>query len=896
MSMPLHTSQATPRRPESTSDADLGEEFVLLRRQIAAAEAGEAPPLPGHARFLPNDRVLCRPRKRGDSRYPYGRDGLHFWVHASGYMYGNQGPYFALLPFHPGHEPRVAFFVGQQQADGAYRPVSLLPVPHISASADDVRERFTVFGRDAAYFGVRTDELFGGLRVFVDQSAAERIDIVFSLLLANESDETLSLHASSFINPFCRHQFAESAEDVWFKRVEVWAPPSNDERVSGCMPASHLIAVNEDVDRFQSVTNHACVRRATTLAAAESETCTSRRVFLGSPLFDLGQAASLTQGRFAEPTPVTTFNDVAIAADLQRFRLRPGNVARFDYVFSLLSRETEPRRLLTSAPTPGAIDAALHAQRTKSGRSRGFALEVRQSTSDAFSAVTFNRFLPFLREQVRVCAEISGHLQPVPNSLIGIRDVFQAIEGYLYERPGFARRKILEALEYVLVDGRCPRQYSLPANGKPGPADLREYIDQGSWVVAAVYTYLCVTGDWSLLRETTGYHELVPGQWNAVRPAERRDTVLEHLLRIMGYLERQRDPGTGLLRILYGDWNDAVDGLGAPLEPGPEYGSGVSVMASLHFYQNCRELVELLRELDPVVHARRVAAYAELAGELHDGLLRHAVVTRGDEQRIVHGWGDARGYFVGSFCDSDGEARDSLTSNAFWVLSGMLAQAPALGPVIRAAFTRLDSRFGLRTFTPGFAPEAPGVGRVRRLPLGTAENGAAYLHATLFGAWAQFEMGAAEEAWQQIEKVLPFSPQHAALSHSPFVLPNSYVDNADLGLTGQSMNDWQTGSSNVLLKLLVRCVCGFRPGLRGLEIAPADRGPLSTFEFSARAHGKPVRIRYRRGAVIHREVRLAGRPLRTQRDLLRAVDVVRIPYERLSDEQNTFDIVDPAAG
>ena len=60
----------------------------------------------------------------------------------------------------------------------------------------------------------------------------------------------------------------------------------------------------------------------------------------------------------------------------------------------------------------------------------------------------------------------------------------------------------------------------------------------------------------------------------------------------------------------------------------------------------------------------------------------------------MHGWGDSRSYFVGGFEDCDGQARDGLTSNAFWVLSGMLAETHALRQDILAALVRVILNHG----------------------------------------------------------------------------------------------------------------------------------------------------------------------------------------------------------
>jgi cellobiose phosphorylase len=872
-------------------------ELRQLEQQLAArlrATPGER--LPGNAAFLADGRVLCRERARGDSRYPYGRDGFNFWVYASGYMHGNDGLYFAFLPFQEGQEPPVAFFLGQRLPDGTYRPIPILPVPYIAASDGHVTNRYTVFGPDAAYFAVETPELAAVLRVFVDQGHAEHADVAFSLHIENRSKGDLELFVSAYMNPFCRHQFAETCEDRWFKKIWVDQPRfvAAEGRHGAELPPFH-VAVNEDVSRFQSVTNRALVRRATTCTELETEVCTSRRGYMGHHRIGLAQANALFAGRFGEQVPLTVFNDNAVVGDLNRFRLAGCDITRFDYVLSLLKSDASYHEELRTAITAQTVDRACACHRSElAATAPQLGLTMRGSRLTGIPDETFNRFFPYLLTQVRVCAQVRGYMQPSPNSLIGIRDVFQAIEGHLYDEPQRAREKICEALGFVLTDGRCPRQYSLPVNGVPGRADLREFIDQGVWVVSTVYTYLGVTGDAGLLNETLGYHKLSDSPIVIVPAEEERGTVLDHLIRIMGFLAKQRDPETHLVLALYGDWNDAVDGLGTTREPGRKFGTGVSVMASLQFYQNCREMAEILQRYFPGQYLDQVRQYQQLQAELEAALREHAVVRQGDAARVVHGWGDRQSYYVGSFMDSDSQPRDSLTSNAFWVLAGLLAREPSLKPQILQAFERLDSPYGLRTFAPGFAPDAPGVGRVRKLPLGTAENGATYIHATAFGIMALFQMGAARAAWQQIEKILPFAPHQQGLSHSPFVLPNSYVHNPELNLTGQNMNDWQTGSSNVLLKLLIRHVCGFQPGLDALRVAPAAWFPCDGFEFRGVAHGRRVVIERTTDAVERRRCRLNGAELATHVDPQTGTVGVMIPYDRLSAErENRIEVIDP---
>ena len=892
----LADSDAVRTESGSRFPRDVAALRSLVRRAAAGINDGQTVMLPGNIAFLEDGRVLCRERDRGDSRYPYGRDGFSFWVHSSGCMYGNQGAFYAFLPPQIGQDPSIAFFVGRRQPDGSYRAVSMLPTPFTVDAERAVRDRYCVLGHDAAYFAIQTPSLFGVVRVLVNQTHQGHTDIAFSILLQNEGQETLDLFVSAYIDPFCRRQFMRTHEDRWFKRVALERGAATGGTSDAAALDPFLISVNEDVNRSVSVTNRALLRRVSTGRGLDSEICTSRLDYVGSLRAGLGQSACLTRGGFERQTALTVFNDDAVAADLHRFSLRSADSIRFDYVLSLMNEDDAFEEEARTPISPATVDGALtRNQSDLRDEPRQLELRVSGTASTGASAETLNAFMPYLIRQVAVCAQTEGFMQPAPNSLIGFRDIFQAIEAQLYDRPDLAADKIREALAFVLVDGRCPRQYSLMSAGQPSRADLREFIDQGAWAISTLHTFLAVTGDASILSDALGYHQLCDGRESAIEPAEGApDTVFDHLIRIMGYMARARDRDTGLLRVLYGDWNDAVDGLGATSDPAAEFGSGVSIMASLQFYRNCHEMIDLLERYYPGLHLDVRREYRVLRDELRDALLLHAVAERAGQRRIVHGWGDKQSYFVGSFQDSDGKPRISLTSNAFWVLSGMLSADATLRDDILAAMKRLDSRYGLKTFEPGFAPDAPGVGRVRKLPIGTAENAATYVHATAFGIMALFQMGEPRRAWEQIQKILPFAPHQHGISHSPFVMPNSYVHNPTLNLSGQNMNDWQTGSSNVLLKTLIRCVFGFRPGFDALEIGPASWSPFERLELAAVTHGRRVRIITQSGETPERSFCLNGIDLPASAAPGADPHVVRIPYEKLTRrDENLVQVFDP---
>ena len=880
---------------------DLSQQIkALLSKQTLAEECQ----MPGSTYVLQDNHVLCLPRDDGDSRYPYGQNGFNFWAYASGYMHANDGLFSLFLRAKEGQEPTVAFFAGwpgeTNNEVSQFLPMSLLPVPVCGQDEEIGVKRFSVLSPKAAYYLTECRGVTFGVRVFVSTTNT----IHFSLLALNQSKQVQKLFLSSYLNPYLREQIYESDEDRWFKEIALEAGGQSQDK-----QATFLIKVNEDIDRFTSITNYGVLRRQLTplgnVALTNQEVTTSRNQYVGGSRSSLHCARSLARGTFGESAKkVTTFVETAIAGELFHLELSEGAGMRIDFALCMADSDTEAASFAGQPIDPAAVDRELEALVVSDQKQhRNLAVEMQGKPSLGLKPKVFNAFFEHLKRQVEFCSLIKGYVQLSPNSLIGIRDVFQAIEGFIFWQPEPARAKMLEALDYTSPDGRCYRQYSLPSkNGTVGNMDLRAFIDQGVWVISTVFTYIQLTGDTRFLMESCGYHEIVDEAARLVSRTAETDTVLDHLVKIMDYLLRQRDMGhTGCVRALYGDWNDALDGLGITEDPNQEYGTGVSVMATLQAYQNTREMAELLELLDAKQYADRIADYRRAGEEIAQGLQEFAIVknSEGDEH-ILHGWGDRRSYLVGGFNEPDaaaGEAkvRDSATGNAFWVLSNLYhAENAQRSETILKAFERLSSRYGIKTFEPFFPANAPGVGRIGKLPPGTAENGAPYIHASLFAIMAYFKMGQPRKGWEQLAKVLPFSNTHYSVSHSPFVMPNSYGENPEKGIDGESMNDWQTGSSNVLLKVLMRYVYGFECTLRGIWIQPAGYFPFDSFDFSINARDCSFLIYYQKSPdVEQRSFKLNGQQRTGERDKFLGIDRLWLPYSELkSGETYTLEIVD----
>jgi hypothetical protein len=837
--------------------------------------------MPSGTYVLDNNMLLVLPGSRGDSRYPYGKNGYNFWAYASGYMYCNDGLFSVFMRAPGGQEPKAAFFAGFPDKSGQFTPVPLLRVPRMVQSESLNISRYTIFSPSAAYYITQMPLLTFALRIFV----TDLRDICFSLHVENFSETACQFFLSSFLNPYLRHRLYESDEDPWFREGRLLAPAADQGELG-----SFLLKVSEDISRTSSVSHFGIIRRWITLDSnsrltAHEET-TSRCHYVGSAHSSLHTPGSLFVGTFTDSRPVCAFTEVAIAGDILHLFLGSGQKIRLDIVLSCTDNPENALNLAYQPLHPDTLDSWSDCLE-QDDHARHCSLSLNVGSADTrLSAKVFNSFFEHLKRQVEFCSLIKGYVQLAENSLIGIRDVFQALEGLMFWHPDAARLKMLEALNYMTPEGRCFRQYSLAVEkGNVGRMDLRPFIDQGVWVISAVATYLRLTGDWSFLEEICGYHEILDETAGKVILSEQKDTVLDHLLKIMDYLLSNRDQGhTGCIFALYGDWNDALDGLGVSESPSRKYGTGVSITASLQVYRNVYEIIEILNNYDAKTYAEDMSRYHKAGLELNAALRQFAVaVSEEGEKRILHGWGDQRKYLVGSFKVPDGQPRDSLTPYAFWVLSGMYDQTPKLRADILSAFERLDSTYGFKTFEPFFPEDMTGVGRIVKLPPGTAENAATYVHATAFAVMALFRMGCPEKAWEQLIKILPFTDVHGILSHSPFVMPNSYCLNKEKFIDGESMNDWQTGASNVVLKLLVRYVLGVEPRMQGLWIQPAGYFPFKSFEFSIRIRSCNLCILYQNDQKGRRMFTVRGTEHRGQFDEIMGTRKLWIPYDALAD-------------
>ncbi len=835
--------------------------------------------------FLVGDEIFATPSDAGDCRYPYGDDGFNFWTYGSGYMHCNEGLFSPFLRATEGGEPKIAFFAGDEEDR-----FSCLSVPVLSSEPDDL-VRFTVIRPDSTIYISETKSLITGLKAFVNGK-----NICFELKVINKTDQKKEIFLTSYLNPFLKNALMENSTDRWFRQV------SYDQE-----NRQFEIETYEEKDRGIMSTNYGVVKYGLLIDGVkvsdqdenilEMSQTTSRYEYVGGSRSSLHTAKVLNELSLSGNHLSTSFTETGICGDLLRLKCQESLTYLVEVSYTLEEDQIDAYRYKSIDWSAFAAEEGVE---SPLGSPYAKPLDFKFTEGKDLDDRVMDPFMTHLKKQVAFCSEIKGFIQLSHFSLIGIRDIFQALEAYMVYEPEKAKAKMLEALSFTNPSGQLPRQYSLPVSEGARPAmDLRPFIDQGVWVISTIANYLRLTKDFDFLNEECGYYEFLDEHRHIAEKSTLKNKVIDHMVVMMKYLITNRDHDkTKCVCALYGDWNDALDGLGKSKDPNKEYGTGVSVMATLQVYQNLSEMIEVL-SLDQVNLKDKEALiheYERVRQEIFHGLMEHAI----DEDRIVHGWGDKKSYLVGSRKDPDGLARDGLTSNAFWVLSGLHKEDPKFvdhRQMILDGFKRLESKYGLKTFEPYFEKGTEGVGRIPNLPKGTAENGATYIHASMFGVMALFAMGESRKAWDELIRLLPFT--HEKVSVSPYVLPNSYGLNEEFGIDGESMQDWQTGSSNVLLKTMIRFVFGFEPQIDGVVIQPPAYQPFKEQTMEIGYMGKRIKITHKTDSAgkmageegAGREFSLNGKPYKGQFDSFMKIESLRISDQELEQLGDTIEIL-----
>lgn len=809
-----------------------------LMQQINDFKANETNTLPQNTFYLNEKQILCGEREYGVSRFPYDADGLVVWARSNGHIDAYESTFTIFKELDFSEDSNMSFIGGIKGEDGKFFPVSVFDCNRQLFEPFEIK-RYVVYSFRYAYYIADTADVTFAVRLHVDRDK----HIHFAYTAINKSGTDKEIYMLSSFDAWLFYRNVGGVYDIMNRFVKV---------------------LDNDNFMLRSYEDCMLIARDSFGKAANKEYLTANRSEILGPYGRvISNAEALKTGVFKHQYRAANSTDTPVCADCAHYTLSGGESVRREYelVYRHALKDLEP--FYSIKPDIEKIDAALDADdNAEFEKFENMKTRFADFKGD-INAGVFNKFVRNIQKQVSFCALGKNYA----GAFMGIRDVMQQLESSLIWQPADSRRQFVNALNYIMEDGRPPRQYSVSDDPAQLPAfDMRKFIDQGVWIITTLYTYLSYTDDWSILDEKCGYYVANEYNTGVSAKSETADTVLDHILKIMDYLCSNVDERTGCLHSLFGDWNDALDGLGKTTDKSREYGTGCSVMASLQLYQNCREVCDILTHTGK--NLDKIDGYKKIAEGIKNGLFKYAIDTNENgDRRIIHGWGDNISYKIGSWADPDGVARVSGTANAFWAISDMISQDTSMKESIMSSFKCLDSKFGMMTFDKPFPIDMHKyVGRIANITAGTYENAGTYIHSTMFDVSALFLMGESEEAWRQFKLGTVLSHQNC--NKSPFVMPNSYFYNEEWCINGQSFHDWYTGSGTVFIKNLVKYGFGVNPTLDGVVIQTAATMPTTDASLDVVVKGRSVTLKYKNTENGSRKILVNGKECETQFDSL----------------------------
>jgi cellobiose phosphorylase len=401
---------------------------------------------------------------------------------------------------------------------------------------------------------------------------------------------------------------------------------------------------------------------------------------------------------------------------------------------------------------------------------------------------------------------------------IGYRDVLQNLMTLADFDPGYVRAAMVETVKYQFPDGRAVRQYEkFPNTGH----DLRMYHDSPVWMPDTLVRYVKETGDKALLDEVVPFLDsetLRPSQTEAGTMYEHAARAVRSVYGHTGY--------HGLCRIGYGDWNDAISGIGGE--------KGVSVWLSCACVYAARIMAELAG------HLGKAADEEEFQG-----------IVRALTERInEHAWDGAwyiyaisgKGEPIGSARSAEGQIHLNVNT---WALFSGVAAAAGREAAVWKAIGQLATPLGHLLIRPSYTQASrPTVGRIADQMPGMFENGSVYTHGESFYLYALVSAGRADQWHREIYQTLP-SHLVPDISTAPPHQQSNFSVGPDHVACGTNLFSNFTGSVGWYRKTIERIV-GVLPDFEALRIAPMPPKAWDAYQVKRTFRGCEMAIDFRR--------------------------------------------------
>lgn len=188
--------------------------------------------------------------------------------------------------------------------------------------------------------------------------------------------------------------------------------------------------------------------------------------------------------------------------------------------------------------------------------------------------------------------------------------------------------------------------------------------------------------------------------------------------------------------------------------------------------------------------------------------------------------------------DSDAEGKMFLNAQSWAMLSGVtnVIQQPETLTQINQ---HLLTPYGYTMLAPSYTKMVEDVGRITQKSPGVSENGSVYNHAAIFYAFALFEQGLTDQAFDVFTRMIALPEHGISRDQLPNFVPNyyrgAYFQFPDYA--GRSSNLFNTGTISWLMRCVNEHLCGFKGLLDGVQITPQLPSDWQNFSYSRRYRG-----------------------------------------------------------
>lgn len=395
----------------------------------------------------------------------------------------------------------------------------------------------------------------------------------------------------------------------------------------------------------------------------------------------------------------------------------------------------------------------------------------------------------------------------------GFRDQLQDALAVMYIDSSLTREHILECAAHQFEKGDVQHWWHPPCSGV-----RTRFVDDRLFLPLATAEYIAFTGDSEILSERVAYLIDTPlpdnmkTLYNSPGFTEHTGSLLEHCKKAIFSTEIDSD---GLVLMKGGDWNDAMDEVGAK-------GRGTTVFGTMLLYLVVKSFQPYVTFPEEKEQMCRLAETLKAAAETQwDGEWYRRAVT---DDGLVLGSAESR------------ECKIDLLSQAFAVLSGIAPAERAELALISADNRLTDEKNGLIALLAPPFKRSKGVGYIADYPEGVRENGGQYTHAAIWYIMALFKTGRYNRAYKLLEMINPINHSRTAVDVQRYK-NEPYVMSADV-YTGQHAGEggwsWYTGAAGWMYKCVTESLLGIEFKGDSLKLNPRLPDETRSLSFSVR--------------------------------------------------------------